>query len=127
MLPPTDFAISLSTYEEAASDPLSVKLQSNAAELNIWLKFSDVAAILSGIPGGDGVHALAAGTSANAQAFWALGGSGELFIVVGHDDETWDFGVTLSPRSRDELLRELEAFHAKVMRSNTSLERMREG
>jgi hypothetical protein len=87
----------------------TVKLQAPNAELNIWLTRADARVILAGIPGGLGVRALAAGTSAGAQVHWALTDSGELGIVVGHDDETWDFGVTLSPATHSALIEELKS------------------
>lgn len=36
-----------------------------------------------------------AGTSAGASVFWAAGEPGYIAIMVGHDDETWDFSVTV--------------------------------
>jgi len=127
MQPHANFEVSLDDDGGVSREPVAVKLQSDAAELNIWLTFSDIDAILRGIPSGQGVRALAAGTAAEAQAFWALEPDGQLSIVVGHDDETWDFGVTLSPGTRDSLLKALQRMHDKVMRSNTSLERTRGG
>ena len=122
-----EFEATLDDYGEVASEPLRVKLQSASSEINVELSFADVAAILSGIPSGHNVRALKAGVSAGEAASWALGDKGELLILVGHDDETWDFGVFLPPTSRDGLLKQLSKFHEKAMRSNNALERTRGG
>jgi hypothetical protein len=105
----------------------AVKLQAPNAELNIWLTRADARSILAGIPSGLGVRALSAGTSAGAQLHWALGDSGELYILAGHDDETWDFSVTLSPANYSALIEEIKSALASVsVESNSSLERTRE-
>ena len=122
MASPTDFDVTLDDYRDVATEPLGVKLQCAVAELNIALNFAEVAAVLSGIPKGAGVRALKAGVSADAAVFWALGDNDELFIAVGHDDETWDFGITLTASNCQGLLKELARFQEKVMRSGKSLE-----
>jgi hypothetical protein len=123
----SEFDISVDDYDEVVSEPLGLKLQSADAELNVRLSLADVAAILAGIPNGPNAHALEAGTSAGASVFWALGEHGELFIVAGRDDQTWDFGVTLTALDRERLLKELARVHEKGMRSNNALERTRNG
>jgi hypothetical protein len=49
------------------------------------------------------------GESAGAPAFWSVGKDGRVSILVGHDDETWDFGVSVPLATFEEILREVEA------------------
>lgn len=48
-------------------------------------------------------RSLAVGTSAGASVFWASS-EGEVTILVGHDDETWDIAVTVPLAVVDEIV-----------------------
>lgn len=79
-----------------AEEMILLNLSSATSEMSIWLTHGDAAAILSSVPVGRAVTALTAGTSADARVHWTLDAAGRLYVVVGEDDECWDFGVTLT-------------------------------
>lgn len=83
------------TLEETTDSAAVVKLQAEALELNIWAPTADLAR-LRGIEEADweARRTLAIGTGANAPVFWAMG-EGQVAILIGHDDETWDVAVTI--------------------------------
>ncbi len=95
---------------EARNDvdyPGLVKLQSEAWELNIWAttdelwKLADIEKT-----DWDRRRPLRVGTCANAPVWWNER-DGTVYILVGHDDETWDLGVTVPLATVHNLLAEL--------------------
>jgi hypothetical protein len=51
------------------------------------------------------------GRSGDAPAFWSSD-SEHLSILIGHDDESWDFGVMLPRRTLEDILSEIRAEQA---------------
>jgi hypothetical protein len=92
---------------EARNDVGVVKLQSEAWELNIWAttdepwKLADIEKT-----DWDQRRTLQVGTCAKALAWWSER-DGTVDILVGHDDVTWDFGVTVPLSAVHNLLAEL--------------------
>jgi hypothetical protein len=86
---------------------IAVKVQGPAYELNVWIPISELAALrrVPSTPWEAG--ALRIGESAGSPAFWSCD-SGEIFIGFGHDDQTWDFGVTFPATEFLGLLSEIE-------------------
>jgi hypothetical protein len=90
-----------------ADNPGLVKLQGETWELNIWATTDELWA-LAGIEKTDWAQrrTLKVGTCANAPVWWdELDGA--VNILVGHDAETWDMGVTIPLGTIHELLAEL--------------------
>jgi hypothetical protein len=79
------------------------KLQGDIWELNIWLNAEEINA-LRDMRRADwnGRYAIKAGKSANACVFWAYL-DGNVAIMVGDDDESWDFSVTISRETMNKL------------------------
>jgi hypothetical protein len=95
---------------EASNDvdnPGVVKLQSDTWKLNIWAT-TDELWKLAGIEktDWDQRRTLQVGTCANAPVWWSER-DGTVDILVGHDDVTWDFGVTVPLSTVHNLLAEL--------------------
>jgi hypothetical protein len=97
------------TLDVAAADPsggrvATVKLATGTWELNILAELSDFAA-LAGIRGAEwqARRSLAVGTAAGAAVFWAAADD-QVSILVGHDDETWDFAVLIPLSTVDEII-----------------------
>ena len=100
----------LNVTVEARNDvdnPGVVKLQAETWELNIWAttdelwKLADIEKT-----DWDKRRALQVGTSAKAPVWWNER-DGTVDILVGHDDVTWDFGVTVPLSTVHNLLAEL--------------------
>ena len=90
-----------------ADDPGSVKLQGGTWELNIWAT-TDELWKLADIEKTDWTQqrTLRVGTSAHAPTWWHER-DGMVHILVGHDDLTWDFGVTVPLAAVRQLLAKL--------------------
>ena len=87
---------------------VSVKLQGESAELNVWLTLSEVEQLREIISETDAVDPIALGTSANAAAHWVLESSA-FSVLVGPNDECWDVCVTFPRSLLDDLAAELDA------------------
>lgn len=81
--------------DESAGSEVAVKLQTETWELNIRAPAADLVR-LRGIEDAawEARRSLAVGTCADASVYWAMS-EGQVMILVGHDDETWDFAVTV--------------------------------
>jgi hypothetical protein len=97
------------TLDVAPSDPsgsrvATVKLATGTWELNIRAELGDLAA-LAGIRGAEwhARRSLAVGAAAGAAVFWAAAHE-HASILVGHDDETWDFAVMVPLSTVDEIV-----------------------
>ena len=98
----TDVVVELEV-NEAGETIACAKISTSEWELNIRAPVSDFAR-LDRIRTADW-HArasLAVGESAGAQVFWAAKGD-SASILVGRDDETWDFSVTVPLAVVDEV------------------------
>jgi hypothetical protein len=90
-----------------AGNPGVVKLQGETWELNVWAT-TDEFWKLADIEKTDWVQrrTLQVGTCAKAPVWWNER-DGTVYISVGHDDVTWDFGVTVPLATVHNLLAEL--------------------
>ncbi|MGN6610081.1 MAG: hypothetical protein ACTHMS_24120 [Jatrophihabitans sp.] len=92
----TDVDVEVERAEVAAGDVgVCAKLSAESWELNIWARAADYAQ-LGNIRDAswDDRSSLKVGTSAGADVFWVSDERG-VSILVGQDDETWDFAVTV--------------------------------
>jgi hypothetical protein len=87
---------------------LGVKLQTPAWEVNVRASPAEIAS-LRDIRGADWdtQRTIAAGRSAGESAFWAYEDC-EVTLMIGHDEETWDIGVTIPVETVDELVSQAE-------------------
>ena len=73
---------------------VAVKIQAATYELNVFLNAIDIdtlsVAVLPLVPE---ENAICAGESCGAPAHWSRHTNGNVGIVMGFDDTTWDFGV----------------------------------
>ena len=96
----------ITSFEGGASG-IAIKIQADPCELNVWLT-PEEASRLREIPRAPwGAGAVRLGSSAGSPAFWSCD-DGEVFVCVGHDDETWDFGVSFPDRLLPGLASEVE-------------------
>lgn len=95
---------------EMVDDGVAVKMSSDQWELNVLAPPLDLVR-LYGIRDADWDtrRSLEIGTSANASVFWAMSHiQGEVNVFVGHDQETWDIGVTVPLDTVLEIARQAE-------------------
>ncbi len=88
-----------SAYLQDGSPAIALKIQGPRYELNVLLSIAELPLLREVLSTRWDSGALRIGSSAGAAAFWAWScEAGEVWVGVGHDDETWDFGV-LFPKS----------------------------
>lgn len=100
-----DVTLDLLPYDSAASEPLAlVKLQGEEWELNIQAPLSDLVR-LRDVRYADwaGRNSLPIGSCAEASVHWAAS-EGQVAILIGHDDETWDAAFIVAPAITDEIV-----------------------
>ena len=89
----------------------SLKLQTDAFELNVRIRPDEVEKFeqVRNMPWVKG--SVRIGECAGSPAFWCVGEDGDdsVSILVGTDDECWDFAVSLPPDTTDVIRRELTA------------------
>ena len=86
---------------------IAVKIQGPEYEINISIPISELA-VLRKVPLTQWESgALCIGKSAGSASFWSCD-SGQIYIGVGHDDQTWDFGVMFPESEFSGLLAEIE-------------------
>lgn len=109
---------SISVEKDAAPEGTlyAIKIGCDEFEINVWVREAELERLsevrrtpwLSG--------SLRIGTAAEAAAWWSVSSPDEgpptLSILVGHDDETWDFGVTLPLDVLDDVLNAVEEARA---------------
>lgn len=100
-----DVTLDVLPYDSAASEPLAlVKLQGEEWELNIraplndWVRLRDVR-----YADWASRNSLPIGTCAGAGVHWAAS-EGQVAILIGHDDETWDAAFIVAPAVTDEIV-----------------------
>lgn len=95
--------------DETGAELVSAKFSDAGWELNVRAPASDFLS-LRNVRTMDWAtrRVRAVGESAGARVFWAADAR-TASILVGHDDETWDFSVTVPLEIVDELVRRVEA------------------
>jgi len=76
--------------------------------MNIWLTANELALVPSvRAAGWDECQSIQLGLCAGAPAFWSCEND-NLSILVGRDDECWEFGVTLPEEIIDDVIAEIK-------------------
>jgi hypothetical protein len=84
------------------------KISSQDWELNIEMREEEAALIADARAARwDDRSSLWIGKAAGADTFWSCK-DGELTILIGHDEESWDIGFTMPESVIDDLLAEIE-------------------
>lgn len=101
-------------WDVASSPQLLVKLQAVGWELNIRIYPDEVPALLRVRSADWNQRAtVRIGTTAGAPVFWSCR-DGELSVLVGDDDETWDIGFTFPEKVMVELISKVEGAAASL-------------
>jgi hypothetical protein len=99
--------ITVSLDPATAMEPRSsIKLQGQGWELNVHLDSREISRLLEVAQcSWQKRRALRIGKSGSSDVFWSVD-NGEPAILVGHDDETWDFGVFVPQSVLDMIIAE---------------------
>ena len=89
---------------------LSLKLQAQNWELNVLMTEPELALIYSvQIANWNERSSVKIGQSAGNPAFWSCE-NGSLSILIGQDDESWDFGVTMPATIINDIIAEIKNY-----------------
>jgi hypothetical protein len=102
-------SISLSPgIDEQGNHLFILEIQRYDWEMNIWLTADELALVPSvRAARWDERQSIQLGLCAGAPTFWSCE-DGNLSILVGHDDECWEFGVTLPEEIIDDVIAEIK-------------------
>ncbi|HPT50379.1 MAG TPA: hypothetical protein PKZ22_09275 [Accumulibacter sp.] len=89
------------------SHALSLKLSSPNLEVNVWLPRAD-AGMLATIPG-VGARAMRLGLAAHSPVHWVRTEDGEVLLLIGDDDQTWDLAISVPAVTIDAALSQIHA------------------
>jgi hypothetical protein len=105
-------SVTANPYRDDKGNPLySLKIQTDAFELNVRVRPDEVGKFeqVRSTPWVKG--SVRIGESAGSPAFWSVADDGDyaVSVLVGTDDECWDFAVSLPPHTIDIIQREIAA------------------
>lgn len=83
-----------------------IKIAAQFFEVNIFLNLDAASKLLQFFRNGG--ERCAAGTSVSSSVHWRRLENSEFFLLIGHDEETWDIGFTLPADTLDRIRAELE-------------------
>ena len=94
--------------DERGNATYTLKLQRPDLETNVWVTEAELA-LISNVKAAHWSErtSLKIGTCAGMQVFWSCE-NGYLSILVGEDDETWDFGLWIPETEIDNIIAEIE-------------------
>ncbi|WP_155355618.1 hypothetical protein [Acrocarpospora macrocephala] len=93
------------TLDGSDGSVVLVKLQTDTWELNIRAPVADLVRLRDIRQADwDSRRSLAVGTCAGSPVFWTVS-KDQAAILIGHDDETWDMGISVPMGTVDEIVR----------------------
>ncbi len=101
------YSISVEEGVDDSEPYYAIKIGHAVFELNVYVERTELP-LFSRVPAADWDQrgSVRIGRSAGALAFWSTKGD-TVSILVGRDDETWDFAVGIPMQSFVEIMREL--------------------
>ncbi len=93
-----------------------IKIQADTFELNLWLSTEEKQNLLRlGDACWEDRTSLRIGRAAGSPAWWSCD-EGQISILVGEDDECWDFGVRVPISVAGDILADMEAQGSRAER-----------
>lgn len=86
---------------------LSLKIQGDSYEINVWFREEEIEKLKQVKNKAWESGSLQIGKCANNDVYWACD-NGNISVLVGNDDEVWDFGVFIPEYMIDEILNEIQ-------------------
>lgn len=106
----TEFCVDVAAASmEHGAPAITVTVRTGRLELNIWIP-QDELPLLDQVEAAswNARGSLRIGRCANSPVFWSSE-AGEISILVGEDDETWDIGLTVPQLVFQEILRGIKS------------------
>jgi len=102
-------SVTVERYVDGGRAFYFVKIGTDAFEINVRLVAEDATKFRSVLQTQWLSGALRIGECAGAPVYWSIGeGGNSISVLVGHDDQTWDFGVELPASTIGEILNGIE-------------------
>src|SRR5262245_23176288 len=92
---------------ENGQPAIRLKLSGGTVEVNVWLSADEASALAQVSDLSEDSRGLRLGRCANSQVHWSRDRNGKYYLLIGHDDETWDVGVVLSELTFSQILGEI--------------------
>ncbi|ABB07153.1 hypothetical protein [Burkholderia lata] len=104
----SDFEFDISVdhaFDRSGGKAVLIKFSAPVVELNVYVSIVDVGKIIHfGRRGSD--YALV-GESANSSVHWKRE-DGDVYVLVGEDQEVWDFSIVINDDLLDQVISEIE-------------------
>lgn len=100
----TETDVAIEEREEDGVAYYAIKISSSFVEFNVTIPGSEIDQLRQVLSTDWASGALRLGTSAGAAVFWCTGDDDTLSVLIGHDDQTWDIGLTLPAKVVPQIL-----------------------
>lgn len=104
----SEFLITANLALTSARAPcVSVKVQHQLFEINLRFSHEELGVLEQPIPMCTDAKARTCGTCLQKPVHWRRDDQQQVYLCVGHDDETWDVGFLLPESTIKEMVREI--------------------
>lgn len=103
----SDFEFEISVdhaFDRSGGKAVLVKFSAPVVELSVYVSIADVGKVIDFGRGGDYASA---GESANSSVHWKRE-DGDVYVLVGEDQEVWDFSIVINDDLLDQVISEIE-------------------
>jgi hypothetical protein len=90
-----DSDVTIEERDEDGIPAFAIKITSALIELNVTIPQSEISQLKMALSKDWASGTIRLGTSAGAPVYWCAAEHGNLSVLIGHDDQTWDIGLTL--------------------------------
>jgi hypothetical protein len=80
---------------EDNSTGVTAKMSSAIAEVNVWFTVAEAQHVRQILDIAIDAHGLQLGRSVDSNVYWTRDTEDRFYLLIGHDDTTWDIGFTL--------------------------------
>lgn len=94
-------------FDSQSRDALLIKFSSRPFEANVYVAIAQLGNLLSFFQAE--TESCQAGESAKDLAHWVREADGTVYLLIGHDVDTWDIGIRMDRAVVDDLLAEIQA------------------
>jgi hypothetical protein len=105
----SEFDISIEDGHFDNGEPaIALKLSNETTEVNVQLNIDEAHSLNRVLTLPEESRALLFGKCASSQVHWRRDHEKRFYLLIGHDDETWDVGITLSEATFSQIICKIE-------------------
>lgn len=98
-------------FDRNGSAAVLIKLSAEIVEVNIYIPIDSIGEVKAFEA--KAIHQCTAGQSAASPVHWKRGDEGDVYILIGDDDDTWDIGLTVNDELVSEIVESIESLLPK--------------